>query len=277
MRRLFQYLVVFVAFATMAAPLRAGQGAAVIETLRLGEIVAIMRDEGIAHGASIGETMLGPRGTGDGWMRTVEQIHASERMLGLLRSGLDAALPPEAGALDGPLDFFASELGARILTLEISARTAMLDESVDEAAREGWETLEAEGGPRAERLMRLAEAGDLIEDNVAGGLNSTFAFYRGLMDSGASGFDMGLQDMLADVRSQEPEIRAEIESWLFGYLSLAYGPLSDEDLDAYIALFESPGGQQLNAALFIAFNTMFETLSQDLGLAAGRAMLGEDL
>jgi hypothetical protein len=277
MPRLLQFCTLFVVLATAALPLRAGPGADVIETLRLSEVVAIMRDEGIAHGASIGETMLGPRGTGTGWTTIVEEIHGQERMLTLLRGGLDAALPAEAGALDQPLDFFASDLGDRILTLEISAREAMLDEAVDEAARDGWEALDAEGGPRADRLRRLAEAGDLIEDNVAGGLNSTFAFYRGLTDSGAGVFDMGLQEMLADVRSQEPEIRAEIESWLFGYLSLAYGPLSDADLDAYIALFETRGGQQLNAALFVAFNAMFERLSEDLGLAAGRMLLGEDL
>lgn len=277
MRRLSVCLAVFVLALTAALPLRAGQGAAVIEALRLGEVVAIMRAEGVAHGAEVGETMLGQRGRSPAWMATVDGIHAEGRMMTLLKGGLDDALPGDDAALDAALDFFATDLGARILTLEITARSAMLEPAVDEAAREGWEELDAEDGPRAARLRQLAEAGDLIEDNVAGGLNSTFAFYRGLMDSGASEFDMGLQEMLADVRGQEAEIRAEIESWLFGYLALAYGPLTDAELDAYIALFETQGGQQLNAALFRAFNAMFETLSHELGRAAGQMMLGEDL
>lgn len=277
MRRLPSLVILFLLAALSAAPLRAGPGTAVIEALRLTEVVSIMRAEGIAHGVGVGESMLGPRGSGPGWQAIVEGIHDRDRMLGMLRKGIDSALPDQMAAIAPALDFFEGELGRRILRLEISAREAMLDTEVDEAAREGWARLQQTEAARAAQLLRLAEAGDLIEENVVGGLNSTFAFYRGLMDSGASGFGMGQQDMLADVWSQEPEIRAEIEAWLFGYLGLAYGPLGTDDLDDYVALFESEAGQQLNAALFAAFNAMFETLSHDLGLAAGRMLAGEDL
>jgi hypothetical protein len=61
------------------------------------------------------------------------------------------------------------------------------------------------------------------------------------------------------------------------YLAMAYQPLSDADLEAYIAFSRTPEGQVLNRALFAAFDALFNALSRDLGLAAARLMAGQDL
>jgi len=134
-----------------------------------------------------------------------------------------------------------------------------------------------EGDPRVEMITRFAEANDLVERNVAGALNANLAFYRGMVAGGA--FDGGLSEseILADVWSQEAEVRRETEEWLFPFLAMAYQPLSEDDLGAYLAFSETAPGQALNAALFAGFDAMFEAISQDLGLAAARMMTSQDL
>ncbi len=52
---------------------------------------------------------------------------------------------------------------------------------------------------------------------------------------------------------------------------------TEAELDSYIAFWESPAGQRLNAALFAAFDTVFRDVSLELGKAAGIAMQGRDI
>jgi hypothetical protein len=254
----------------------AGRADDLIRLLRLGEVLEIMGLEGLKHGEEIGDGLLGPR-RGSGWETRVAAIYAGERIEARFRRHLDAALAAsdkELGRIDA---FFGSEIGQRILELEIGARRAMLDPAVDADARAAAVDLRVTDGDRFEKLERFAAANDLVEQNVVGGLNSTFAFYRGLRDSGAPGFDMTEGDMLAEVSGQEADIRDDIEEWLFGYLALAYSPLAPEEVEAYIAFSEAPEGQLLNAALFAAFNRLFEEVSLELGLAAGQLLAAEDI
>lgn len=251
------------------------QRAALIAALQLDEIVAIMREEGLAYGADIGETLLGPR-DGPGWERQVSTIYDPARMLRLMTERLERDLAGEDG-LDEMLAFFDSEDGQRLVELEVSARRAMLEPEIDDAARAAWAEMAEAGGPRVEALRRFVAAGDLIEANVVGGMNSTFAFYTGLREAEGPRAGPSEAEMLADVWAQEPGIRAEIEEWLFAYLALAYGPVPDAELQRYIDFFEAPAGQRLNTALFQAFHGMFATISHDLGLAAGRVLAAEDL
>ncbi|MGY6410482.1 MAG: DUF2059 domain-containing protein [Alkalilacustris sp.] len=257
-------------------PLMAQRAGPLLELLRLDEILEAMRIEGLEHGEDIGDLLLAP-GDRAVWTRQLERIYDLARMRAVMVDGVEASLPADDAVLEAAEAFFASELGRRVVELEVTARHAMLDEAVEEVAREAWQAKAAEGGPRVAALRRFVELGDLVEQNVAGGLNSTFAFYMGLGDSGAGFPGMGMADMLAEVRSQEGAIREEVDGWLHAYLAMAFGPLSDDELEVYTAFFAGPEGRALNAALFAGFNGMFETLSRDLGRAAGGMMQGEDL
>jgi hypothetical protein len=173
--------------------------------------------------------------------------------------------------------FFESDLGRRVVTLEVSARRAMLDEAVDDAAKATMQSMMAKSDPRLALIRDFIEAGDLIEANVAGGLNANLGFYRGMVAGGAIAEATDEAAMLADVWGQEATIRHDTTEWLLSYLALAYQPLSDEDLVAYTAFSESPAGRSLNAALFAAFDAMFVDVSQELGHAAAVKMAGQDL
>ena len=131
--------------------------------------------------------------------------------------------------------------------------------------------------PRLALVGRFIDVNGLVDFNVSGALNANYEFYFGLVDGGAFPFEMTEEQVLADVWSQEDEIRAETEDWLYSYLAMAYEPVSDADLTAYIDMSETAAGKALNQALFAAFDVLYRQISRDLGLAAAQMVAGEDI
>ncbi len=246
----------------------------VFDALGLGELIGIMQQEGLSYGADLENDLFPGRG-GALWKAAVEQIYSTDRIEAGVREGLDSGLSDRDIA--GILEFFSSETGKRIVSLEVAARRAMLDDAVEETASESWAALQAEDGPRWKMLEDFAEANDLIDSNVAGAMTSNYAFYRGLADGNAFEFEMTEEQILSDVWTQEPEIRSETVDWVYSFTALAYQPLSDEDFRAYIDFARTPAGQALNAALFESFNEVFADISRDLGRGAARYLAGQDI
>lgn len=85
------------------------------------------------------------------------------------------------------------------------------------------------------------------------------------------------EQILSDVWAQEPDIRFNSTEWLYSFLLMAYAPLSDEELETYITFSESEVGQDINRALFAAFDQMFIDISRALGLASAEMMVVQDL
>jgi hypothetical protein len=246
-------------------------------TLQIGEVLSVMREEGIDYGETL-ETEMFPGGGGANWSAEVGRIYDEAAM----KSVFDAALVAELGnadpaAIEVMEVFFASERGQRILMLEVQARRALLDESVEDAAKVNVEEMAAEDDPRLVAIRKFAEANDLIEMNVAGTLNANLAFFKGMASLGAVDQQMTEDEMLSSVWAQEPEIRMETETWLYPYLALAYEPLSDDDMQAYLAFSDMEEGKVLNAAVFAAFNVLFGEISSNLGRAVAKEMQGEDI
>ncbi|NNE89816.1 MAG: hypothetical protein HKN27_17245, partial [Silicimonas sp.] len=121
----------------------------------------------------------------------------------------------------------------------------------------------------------FVEANNLIDLNVSGALNANLSFYNGLAAGG--GFDLPQDEILADVWESADAIREDTNEWIFGYLTLAYDPISDAALADYIALSETPSGKAMNRALFAAFDDLFRGISYDLGKAASRFTQGDDI
>lgn len=257
-----------------AAPAAATDADALFDAMGLPQILEIMRDEGLDYGASIEEDLF-PGGGGTGWPAAVGRIYDTGRMDAEMRAVFEARL----GTTDlGPLvDFFDSERGRKIVEVEIGARRAIMDEDIEATAREAGAALEATDPERYALLQEFIAANDLVEQNVTSAMNSNYAFYMGLMDGDAFDGALTEPEILRDVWEQEPEIRTDTEAWLMGYLGLAYGPLSTEDIEAYIAISETPEGRALNTAMFTAFGEMFGRISRELGFAAAGFIAGQDI
>jgi hypothetical protein len=255
-----------------AQPLPAAQ---LTEALQLDALFAILVEEGLAQGAEL-EAESFPAGGGPGWDRALADLYDQARLQDRFATALAAELADDP-ALPEILAFFGSDLGARAITAEIAARRAFLDPAAEDAARVAADRLRGTRDPRLAQIERFIAAGDLLEANVAGALSGNLAFLTGLSDAGVYGAGRPEDELLADVWGQEPTIRDETQSWLNAYLVLAYAGLSEEELDRYTEFWESAAGQRLNAALFLAFDTVFRPLSYELGRAAGIAMLGRDI
>ena len=114
---------------------RGAQIDALIAALRIGDTVALMREEGLVFGREIGSVMLAD-GESDGWPAVVSRIYDTEKMQALVAQGLGEALDEADPA--PMIAFFASPRGQEIIALELAARRAFLDPVVEEGARESW-------------------------------------------------------------------------------------------------------------------------------------------
>ena len=274
---MFQNLKIAAVSVALVVSAQPGQAASEVEldtlfdALGTGELIEILRLEGLEQSDEMRESMFPQRA--NGWDRIVSSIYDTDRMEAEFREAFDAEL------IDSDvmplLEFFGSELGEQIISLEIAARKALLDEDVEEAAKDAFLSLPDRDEVRADALAAFVETNDLIELNVAGALNASLSFYRGLADGGS--FDLTEEVILQDVWAQEPDIRQETTEWILPYLALAYEPLSENDLAAYQALSVSEAGKDLNRALFAGFDVVFNRISYSLGSAASRFMQGDDI
>ena len=245
-----------------------------INVLELREIFAVMREEGLAYGDDLDQALLQGAG-GAGWQSSVSGIYEPERIWQTFLPPLQAALQDQD--TQAMTAFFSTRQGRQITALELSARRAMLEDAQEQASRATYRAMVAQNDPRLALLSELIEANDLVEFNVMGAMNASYAFYTGLVDGKAFDHNLTQEDILKDVWSQEAEIRADTTEWLFAYLVLAYAPLSDADLQAYIDFSNTEAGQALNMALFAGYDAVFSTVSKALGLSAAQIMRAEAL
>ncbi|WP_293450415.1 DUF2059 domain-containing protein [Planktotalea sp.] len=243
-----------------------------LTTLGMERMVTLMQQEGRAYGVELGDEML-PGGNSDSWAALVARIYDTDAMQTSVRRGFGAALE---GVDLTPLEqFFATPEGRTIVNLELSAREAMMDSAIEEAAKEQARAYEMARDDAFVLVDEFVKAGDLLEANVVGALNSNIQFYRGLVDGGA--FELTEDEILTDVWAQEDETRSETRDWLYGFLIMAYAPLELGQLETYTLLTETKEGAALTAALFEGFDSMYSDISYALGLAAARAMKAEEI
>jgi len=244
------------------------------DALGLPEMLNIMQREGIEYAGQIETDLFDQPGTPI-WHEAVALIYDEARMNAVFREEFALALD---GIDTAPMiAFFDSAPGQAIVSLEVSAREAILDDEILETAKEIAVEIEAGGGPLFALVDQFVQSNDLIEYNVVGALNANYAFYIGLMNGGALPPDVSTDQILVDVWSQEEEIRVNTREWVYSYLLLAYQPLDLADLEAFVAFSASGPGQDMNHALIAAYDVMLEEISRALGLAAAGQLQMQEL
>lgn len=245
---------------------------ALAELLRLDEVIAVLQDEGLTYGAELDQDMLDGQG-GAFWEEEVARIYQTDRITDAVTSALADHMTDQHRIKAAA--FFDTALGQRILSLEIAARIAMADGDIEHIARTTFADLKGTDGQRLKAVSRFVSVNDLIERNVAGALNANYYFLIGMGDGGIG--KMTEDQIVAEVWAQESETRADTESWLFSFLLMAYHPLSNAELQAYINYSDTPSGQALNAALFDGFDAGYRDISYDLGQLVARTSTASDL
>ena len=273
---MFNHFAVFATALVMALPVHAQDSdtEVLFGLLMLPEIIDIMREEGLSHGDTIGADLFAGEPSAD-WDRTVAQIYDPEVMVDMVRQDFETSLSD--ADLDAMIAFFGSEQGQMIVGLVVSARRALLDDAVEEASGDAAAIAAAGNDPRLALVAEFIEVNNLVEANVAGSLNSYLAFYEGLLAGRAFGGALTEDQILTDVWSQEADIRESTTEWLFAFLYMAYAPLEDVDLEAYIAFSQTEAGRQINRAMFESFDELFLGISRSLGRASAAEMATQEL
>jgi hypothetical protein len=235
---------------------------------------SIMATEGVEAAMSLEADMF-PDNGGAPWALEANRIHGADRMIALFEDAFPVDLMSEAEVAQVTA-FFTAEPGIGIAAAEVAGRRAFLEPGVEELANDAFREAVTEEDPRIDLLTDFIEANDLVERNVSGALNSNFAFYRGLSDGGAFEVEIPEELMLAEVWGQEPELRRDTIEWLYSFQLSAYAGLQDADIEAYSAFSATTRRGALNAALFAAFDEVFNQLSYELGEAAAGFIVGED-
>lgn len=243
-----------------------------LDALGVPQIVTIMREEGMEYGETLAADMV-PGGSSAGWTATVNRIYDEERMLATVQDVFAA----EFGDADPEtlLEFFTSETGQQIVSLELSARTAMREDEIEDAARAAFNDLDGTASEPLAAIAEFVDTNDLVEANLVGALNANYMFYLGLVDGGA--LRMSESEILTEVWSSEEETRADTREWVFAFLLMAYRPLADGVVEDYTELSRTDAGRALNRALFAGFNKMYDDISYALGMAVAREMQVQEL
>jgi len=243
-----------------------------VDVLKLDEAAVILRDEGLAYGAQLNTEMLEGQG-GAAFQQQLGALYDAQRMVETVRRALEETL--ESDAVEEVIGFYATDLGQKIVTLENSARQAIQEDDVEQAARSSYAARDGTDDPRIAQLEALVAAGDLVNRNVTSAMNANYQFMRGLAEGGALG--MTDEEILSDVTTEMEEITEDTEGWMYGYFLMAYHPLSDAELDLYLAFAQTQAGVALNTALFAGFGKAYEDISYGLGRTIALNMVSEEL
>ncbi len=274
------FLVSLALLAALPVLTRAAQASELARAYLLEELFVIMAEEGRHAALAEGAVPL-QGGRLARFESDVNAIYDSERLLSAFLAELEAELEPRPAWREEALAFADTDLGQRVLRLEITAREALLDDAVDETARIALDDARAApaSSPRAARLALVRAriyANDLTELNVSLGLNTSLAYYRGMQDEDAV-FGLSDDDLLRLVWEQERAIRADTEDWIESYFLMAYQPLSDDEMRALVEYAATPAAVGFNQAMFRAFDTVFSDISRRLGQALGLRIRMEEL
>ena len=242
-------------------------------TLQMDKVFEILREEGIAASSDVTQQEDGITPS-RAWILRLEQIYQTDKMRAAFEHGMRDV--PNIEASSAALDFLETPLGERLIRIELEARRALMDDSVEDGMRDQVKRMRKFDPQRLRLYTKFIRANDLIESNVAGALNSNIAFYRGLATSPDFRDTMNDSFILSTVMEQEREIRKDTEEWMMNFSALAYAPLSAEEIWDYIDISNTDAGQKLNAVLFSGFDKLFEMQSYELGRAMGEFMIGED-
>ncbi|CAN0597107.1 unnamed protein product [Ectocarpus sp. 12 AP-2014] len=143
--------------------------------LRVSDLMEILSEEGRVQSGDLQADMFPGRATG-AWSATSAAIYDVEDMRGVFRTRLDAELADTDIA--PMLEYLESEEGTRIVQLEVDARRALMDESIEEAASDAFRDLQRDDEARVALLEAFVDANNLIDLNVSGALNSNLSFYK---------------------------------------------------------------------------------------------------
>ncbi len=200
---------------------------------------------------------------GSEWTRLTQEVFKVEEMHELALEILGETLSDDL--LDHAADFYASDLGKRLVVAENDSHLEEDDDlkrEMGDAIVSGLETLE---GPRIDYLKRLIAASDSADTGIRAIREVQVRFLMAAAGAGVIEMQMDEPDLREALSRDEDEMRASIAKSALSGAAFTYQSFSDEEVLEYAEALENEDMRQvydlMNAVQYEVMANRFEALA----------------
>ncbi len=221
--------------------------------------------ESIALASGSAPEMLGidPDGFGSDWTRLTEEVFDTQLMHETAVSILEETLSDEA--LAHAVEFYASDLGQRLVEVENAAHLNGDEEAKQQEGQEIVAGLVQDGSPRVEQLKRMNNAIDASGTSLRALQEIQLRFLLAASASGVIDLQLDADELRLMLRQNEAGMRQALQLSALAGAAYTYQDFSDEEVEAYAEALEQPLMQEvyelLNAIQYEIMAMRFEVLA----------------
>lgn len=197
------------------------------------------------------------------WTALTEQVFDTGIMHDLALDILGETLSDDL--LSHAADFYASDLGMRLVAVENASHLTEDDDLKSESGEAIVAGLARIGSPRLDLLKRMNEASDSAGTAVRAIQEVQVRFLMAAAGAGIIELTMDEADLRAALRSEEAEMRASLKASALAGAAYTYQSFSDAEVEAYTEALEHPDMRQvydlMNAVQYEIMANRFEALA----------------
>jgi hypothetical protein len=210
-----------------------------------------------------------PDAFGARWPEMVEEVFDADAMQQEALDILEQPIEPEL--LDHAIDFYATDLGQRLVVAENASHVQEDEALKEESGKAIIAGLVRLGAPRLEDLKRLLAATGSADASVHAIQEIQVRFMMAAASVGVIDLRLDEADLRAAIEQQEGELRRNMQTSGLANAAYTYQAFSDAEVAAYADALEDPRMQRvyalMNAVQFQIMADRFEMLAlrmQDL-------------
>lgn len=224
--------------------------------------------ESIKLSADMAPEMLGASANdfGSEWSRLVKEVFDTKLMHEMSVDVLEKTLGDDQ--LQHAVDFYATDLGKRLVETENKAHLADEDALVSESGAAIVEGLTRIGSDRVAHLNRLNDASDIDGNAVRAIQEVQVRFLMAAFAAGVIELRLDEAGLRAMFKEQEPELRVALRKSALQNAAYTYQAFSDDEVLAYAKALETPKMRAvyelLNAVQYEIMADRFEAIANRL-------------
>ncbi|AXI42481.1 DUF2059 domain-containing protein [Sulfitobacter sp. SK011] len=224
--------------------------------------------ESIRLSADSAPQMLGMQAEdfGSEWSRLVREVFATDIMHDMALEILGNTLSD--AQLTHAADFYASDLGKRLVEVENKSHMIEEDGLKSESGTEIVDGLVRIGSPRVALLNRLNSASNAEDTSIRAIQEVQIRFLLAAAAAGVIELRMEEPDLREAMRNQQDELRTSIRANALATSAYTYQAFSDDEVAAYADALEEPIMQEvyalMNAVQFEIMANRFEAVADRL-------------
>lgn len=221
--------------------------------------------DSIALASASAPQMLGidPEGFGSQWKRLTEEVFDTDAMHETAVAILEQTLSDEA--LQHAVEFYASDLGQRLVKAENASHLVEDDEAKQLEGQRIVAKLVKQGSQRVEALKRMNRAIDSADTAVRALQEIQVRFLLAASAAGVIDLQLDADGLRQMMRLSESEMRQSMQVSALANAAYTYQNFSDADVEAYTRALEQPLMQEvyelLNAVQYEIMAMRFEVLA----------------